>query len=213
MGTIMAANVFFHIIPGQKKMVAEIRDGLTPNPRYGIIGKQRSVHNTYFTLPVLFLMISNHYPMTYSHEYGWIVMSLILMAGVLIRQFFVLRHTGRGNVMLPLMAIALLAAVIVWLRPVPVDLSKVGKVSYVDVKAIFQTRCIACHSMTPTQPGFVQPPKGVLLQTDEQIMQNKLKIQETVGNRYMPIGNLTGMTDAEREKIAAWFASGAVQEY
>ncbi len=211
MGTIMAANVFFHIIPGQKKMVAEIRQGLTPNPIYGIIGKQRSVHNTYFTLPVLFLMISNHYPMTYSHKYGWLVMAIILLAGVLIRQFFVLRHSGRGNVLLPLIAIALIAAVVVWLKPVAPDLSMTGKVSYSEVKTIFQNRCQPCHSQTPTQPGFAQPPKGVMLQTDEQIEQHKLKIQETVGNRYMPIANLTGMTDDERAKIAAWFAAGASQ--
>jgi uncharacterized membrane protein len=170
------------------------------------------VHNTYFTLPVLFLMISNHYPMTYSHKYGWLVMAIILLAGVLIRQFFVLRHSGRGNVLLPLIAIALIAGVVVWLKPVALDLSHTGKVSYSEVKTIFQNRCQPCHSQTPTQPGFAQPPKGVMLQTDEQIQQHKLKIQETVGNRYMPIANLTGMTDAERAKIAAWFAAGASQE-
>ena len=204
MGSIMVANVFFHIIPGQKKMVQEIRQGLTPNPVYGIIGKQRSVHNTYFTLPVLFLMISNHYPMTYSHQYGWLVMAIILLAGVLIRQFFVLRHSGRGNVLLPLLAIALIAAVVVWLKPVAPDLSSAGEVSYTEVKSIFQTRCVPCHSQTPTQPGFVQPPKGVILQRDDQIVQHQLKIQETVANRYMPIGNLTGMTDDERTIMLAW---------
>ena len=98
MGTIMVANVFFQIIPGQKSMVAEIRAGSRlPDPKYGVIGKQRSVHNTYFTLPVLFIMISNHYPMTYSHEQGWLVLGFIMMAGVLIRQYFVMRHGGNAN--------------------------------------------------------------------------------------------------------------------
>ncbi len=96
-GTIMVANVFFHIIPGQKRMVADIRAGREPDPKPGIIGKQRSVHNTYFTLPVLFIMISNHYPMTYSHPHGWLVLGVIMLAGVLIRQFFVLRHVAASN--------------------------------------------------------------------------------------------------------------------
>ena len=100
-GTIMVANVFFHIIPGQKRVVADIRAGRDPDPRPGIIGKQRSVHNTYFTLPVLFVMISNHYPMTYSHPQGWLVLGVIMLAGVLIRQFFVLRHSGNVKWALP----------------------------------------------------------------------------------------------------------------
>jgi uncharacterized membrane protein len=103
-GTMMVANVFFHIIPGQKRMVADIRAGREPDPMPGIIGKQRSVHNTYFTLPVLFVMISNHYPMTYSHPYGWLVLGVIMLAGVLIRQFFVLRHKGRTMWLLPALA-------------------------------------------------------------------------------------------------------------
>src|SRR5438046_7599290 len=114
-GTMMVANVFFHIIPGQKKMVADIRAGREPDPKPGIIGKQRSVHNTYFTLPVLFTMISNHYPMTYSHAYGWLVLGAIMLAGVLIRQFFVLRHKHAANPLLLVVAGALLIALIVWL--------------------------------------------------------------------------------------------------
>ena len=97
MGSIMAANVFFHIIPGQKKVVAQMRAGQTPDAEPGIVGKQRSVHNTYFTLPVLFIMISNHYPMTYSHQHGWLVLIFIMLAGVLIRQYFVMRHSHRAS--------------------------------------------------------------------------------------------------------------------
>src|SRR5882762_1413684 len=117
MGTIMVWNVFFHIIPGQKKMVQEIRAGKEPDPRPGIVGKQRSVHNTYFTLPVLFIMISNHYPMTYSHPQGWLVLGVIMLAGVLIRQFFVLRHGGNVKWALPAAGVALLAALAVAISP------------------------------------------------------------------------------------------------
>src|SRR5436305_1455009 len=126
-GTIMVANVFFHIIPGQKKMVADIRAGNEPDPRPGIIGKQRSVHNTYFTLPVLFTMISNHYPMTYSHSQGWLILGVIMLAGVLIRQFFVLRHRGNIKWTLPVAGVAFLAAVVVAIALKPADPSG-GKV-------------------------------------------------------------------------------------
>lgn len=210
MGSMMVANVFFHIIPGQKKMVQEIRDGFTPNPEYGRIGKQRSVHNTYFTLPVLFIMISNHYPMTYSHQYGWLVLALIMMAGVFIRQFFVLRHIHQVKWWLPAVGIALLAGVVVWLKPRPVNMDLIqSKIEFSAVKAIIDTRCVACHADKPTQPGFVQPPKGIVLKKDEQISQHAILIQQTVGNQYMPIANLTGMTAQERQIIASWFAQGA----
>jgi uncharacterized membrane protein len=209
-GTMMVANVFFHIIPGQKRMVADIRAGREPDPTPGIIGKQRSVHNTYFTLPVLFVMISNHYSMTYSHPYGWLVLGVIMLAGVLIRQFFVLRHKGRTLWALPGAAAALLLGLAVALAPAaPPAAAKGGGVAFAQVKAVMDTRCVPCHAAQPTQAGFAQPPKGVVLETAEQIGQNAAKIAETVGNRYMPIGNLTQMTDEERALIAAWVAQGA----
>ena len=210
-GTMMVANVFFHIIPGQKRMVADIRAGREPDPMPGIIGKQRSVHNTYFTLPVLFVMISNHYPMTYSHPYGWLVLGVIMLAGVLIRQFFVLRHKGRTMWLLPALAVLLLVGLgggpcarASW-RPRP----RAPAVTFAQLKTVLDARCVACHATQPTQPGFAQPPKGVVLETPEQIGQNAAKIAETVANRYMPIGNLTQMTDEERAIVAAWFAQGA----
>ena len=210
MGSIMVFNVFFHIIPGQKKMVQEIRAGLKPNPEYGRVGKQRSVHNTYFTLPVLFVMISNHYPMTYSHEYGWVVLALIMMAGILIRQFFVLRHLHQLKWWLPVVGIMLLSAVVVWLKPTPVSVDVLAtKVEFSEVRLIIDTRCITCHADKPTQPGFVQPPKGIVLKTNSQIAQHAPMIAQTVGNQYMPIGNLTGMTIEERQLITSWFAQGA----
>ncbi|MBI2312640.1 MAG: urate hydroxylase PuuD [Betaproteobacteria bacterium] len=209
-GTIMVANVFFHIIPGQKQMVADIRAGREPDPTPGLIGKQRSVHNTYFTLPVLFIMISNHYPMTYSHKYGWVVLGVIMLAGVLIRQFFVLRHGGRVNWALPAIGVVLLAGLAVAIAPQSAASVKgAGPVAFAKVQGVFQARCVSCHAAQPTQPGFAQPPKGVLLETADQIATNAPKVAETVGNRYMPIGNLTQMTDEERQLIATWFAQGA----
>ena len=207
-GTMMVGNVYFHIIPGQKRMVADIRAGREPDPTPGVIGKQRSVHNTYFTLPVLFTMISNHYPMTYSHPQGWIVLGILMLAGVLIRQFFVLRHTGKATLLLPALALILLAALAIAIAPRPTVAASRG-VPFAEVKAVLDARCLACHAAAPTQFGFVQPPKGVVLETAEQIGQHAAKIAETVGNRYMPIGNLTQMTEDERALVAAWFAQRA----
>ena len=206
MGSIMAANVFFHIIPGQKAMVAEIRAGQTPDPKYGIIGKQRSVHNTYFTLPVLFIMISNHYPMTYSNENGWLVLGFIMMAGVLIRQYFVLRHGGKANKALPVTGIALLIVMIIYLMPSMAPNSQSTPVSDAQIHQLVVDRCVACHAQSPTQPGFASPPLGVILETTQQIEQHAAKIATSVQSRYMPLGNLTQMTDAERIVIASWYA-------
>jgi uncharacterized membrane protein len=208
LGTIMVGNVFFVIIPGQKKMVAEIRAGREPDPAPGRAGKQRSVHNTYFTLPVLFSMISGHYPMTYSHRHGWLVLVAIMLAGVLIRQFFVLRHRGSTKPLLPALACVLLAAVAVALVPRPARTDG-AQVSYARVQQILNERCVSCHAAQPKQEGFAQPPKDVKLETAEQLAAFAPKVAETVANRYMPIGNLTGMTDEERAVVAAWFAQGA----
>ena len=208
LGTMMVANVFVHIIPGQRRMVAQIRAGQPVDPRPGQVGKQRSVHNTYFTLPVLFIMISNHYPMTYSHPNGWLVLVVMMLAGVLIRQFFVLRHRGQLKWWLPAAGAALLALLIVLLAPKPVD-AGVGKVAFAAVKSVVDQRCVACHAATPTQPGFAQAPKGVVLESAEQIGQHAAKIAETVASGYMPLGNLTGITEQERRLIATWHAQGA----
>ena len=208
LGTIMVANVFFVIIPGQKQMVAEIRAGRDPDPAPGIAGKQRSVHNTYFTLPVLFVMISNHYPMTFGHRYGWLVLSVIMLAGVLIRQFFVLRHKGVVKPALPVAAGLLLVGVAAAIAP---NASAPGgdKVTFAKVQDVVSQRCVGCHAAQPRQEGFAQPPKGVMLETAEQIIAQASRINETVTTRYMPIGNLTQMTDEERALIGAWFAQGA----
>lgn len=208
LGTMMSANVFFHIIPGQRKMVDQIRAGQEVDPRPGIIGKQRSVHNTYFTLPVLFIMISNHYPMTYANKHGWLVLGVIMLAGVLIRQFFVLRHRGEQKLWLPAAGVGLLLALMVLLAPKGVDGSG-KKISFAEVKTIVQVHCAVCHAAQPTWEGFAQAPKGVMLENPEQILQHSAKIAETVGSGYMPIGNVTRISDDERRIITQWVVQGA----
>jgi len=206
MGSIMAANVFFHIIPGQKKVVAQMRAGQTPDAEPGIVGKQRSVHNTYFTLPVLFIMISNHYPMTYSHQHGWLVLIFIMLAGVLIRQYFVMRHSHRASPLLPALAVVLLLAMIWYLRPLATADASAGQVSEAQIAEIINNRCVACHASKPTQPGFVEAPLGIVLESSQQIVDRAERIAFTVQTRYMPIGNLTGMTETERATVASWYA-------
>ncbi len=206
MGTMMVFNVMIHIIPGQKRVVAQIRAGEKPDTAPGIIGKQRSVHNTYFTLPVLFIMISGHYPMTYGNEHGWLVLAFVMMAGVLIRQFFVLRHRGQVKWQLPISGIIILLSLIWVLRPSTENVAHGVSVSDSQVTQVIAERCATCHAVSPTQVGFSAPPAGLVLETSEQIALNAARIATTVQSQYMPLGNLTGMTDEERTIISAWYS-------
>lgn len=213
-GTIMAANVFFIIIPGQKRMVAAMRAGQAPNPDDGKRAKQRSVHNNYFTLPVLFIMISNHYASTYSHAQNWAILVLIMAAGVAIRHFFNRRHKGIYAWQYPALGAALLGAVAWWTQPRIVPLPPVeGEVTFNRVRAIVGQHCIQCHSPQPTFPGYAQPQAGVLLHTPADLVQNAARLyQQVVVTRIMPLGNLTQMTDQERAVLAAWIRNGAKME-
>jgi len=207
-GTIMVANVFFVIIPGQKKMVEAIRAGHDPDPVPGQHGKQRSVHNTYFTLPVLFTMISNHYAMTYGHEYNWAILIAIALAGALIRVYFVSRHGGgMPSYASAAIAIVLLVAIIIAIKPqAATTLSRAEGVEFAQVQSVIAQRCTVCHASSPTQPGFTAPPKGVIYDTAEQIKaQADIIHQQAVVSKAMPIANLTQMTDEERALIDAWF--------
>lgn len=211
LGTIMAANVLFVIIPGQKQMVARLRAGEPVDPAPGIAGKQRSVHNTYFTLPVLFVMISNHYAMTYSHEFNWLILMTISMAGALIRVFFVSRHgEGKPRVGALISAIVMMLFVIWLMAPKDNYISATNpsdqQVSSVEVQSIIQSRCASCHSLQPTQPGFSAAPKGYTYDTIEKIETQAEQIyQQAVVLKAMPIGNMTGITDEERKAIAIWY--------
>jgi uncharacterized membrane protein len=212
-GTIMVANVAHVIIPGQRKMVNAMMAGRKPDPVYGIRAKQRSVHNNYFTLPVLFLMISNHYAMTYRHQHAWAVLAVIMAAGVLIRHFFNLRHKGRIEWKYPAAGVALLAALAVLIAPKAPPAQQPGAdtaARFTQVKSIVDQRCVACHSAHPTQPGFATAPAGVMLDSPELVAQHAARIyQQTVQLKAMPLANLTNMTDAERAQVGAWFEAGA----
>jgi uncharacterized membrane protein len=208
-GTIMVANVAMVIIPGQRRMVEAMRAGQKPDPVYGIRGKQRSVHNNYFTLPVLFIMISNHFAMTYRHPHAWAVLGVIMAAGVFIRHFFNLRHKGRVEWVYPAIGVALLLGLAVALAP-PRPAVSAGKVDFARVQAIVAQRCVSCHAAHPTQPGFASAPAGVMLDDAHGIAQNAARIyQQAVQLKAMPLANMTNMTDAERAEIGAWFEAGA----
>jgi uncharacterized membrane protein len=209
-GTIMVANVFFVIIPGQKRMVDAMRAGGLPDPMDGRRAKQRSVHNNYFTLPVLFIMISNHYASTYSHPYAWAVLTLIGAAGVSIRHFFNRRHKGVLAWRYPAIAAGLLGVVAWWTAPRILPLPKLTEpATFEQVRGVVGQRCLACHSPKPTFPGIAQPPAGVVLHTPQAIEQNAQRVyQQVVVTRIMPLANATGMTDYERAIIAGWISSG-----
>jgi uncharacterized membrane protein len=213
-GTIMAANVFFIIIPGQKKMVDAMRAGNLPDPIYGKRGKQRSVHNNYFTLPVLFIMISNHYASTFGHRYAWAILTLVAAAGVSIRHFFNRRHKGVLAWQYPIVGALLLGVAAWWTAPRILPLPAVeGPVTFERVRAIMGERCINCHSPVPTFPGLAQPPGGVLLHAPDAIAKNAQRVyQQVVVSRMMPLGNITQMSDQERAVIAAWVAGGATMK-
>ena len=212
-GTMMVANVLMLIIPGQRKMVAAMMAGQKPDPVHGLKAKQRSVHNNYFTLPVLFIMISNHYAMTYRHEHAWAVLAAIMAAGVLIRHFFNLRHKDRVEWRYPVAGVALLLAVAIAIAPkAPLAAAPVADTGaqFAKVQSIVAQRCVSCHAAAPTQPGFASAPAGVMLDNEAQIRQNAERIYtQTVKLKAMPIANLTNMTDDERAQLAAWFEAGA----
>jgi uncharacterized membrane protein len=211
-GTIMVWNVFFVIIPGQKRVLAQIRAGETPDTRPGLLGKQRSVHNTYFTLPVLFIMISNHYPMTYSGPYGWLVLAGLSIAGVLVRRFYVLTHGKRFVIALPLAAAAIIVALAVLIAPHPSTgvAAGVSPVPYSAVAHVVSERCAVCHAAHPTYAGFTTAPMGILLDTPAHIVANASLIRaQAVSTRAMPLGNVTHITDAERATLGAWIDAGA----
>ena len=207
MGTIMAWNVFFVIMPSQRKLVEAKEQGVAPDPVYGQRGKQRSVHNNYFTLPVLFTMISNHYPMTFGNRNAGLVLVALLLIAAYVRHFFNLRHKGRTVWAIPITgAIATLALAVAIAPAKPAA----APFALADVHRIVSERCATCHATKPTQAGFNEAPKGVLLDTTASIVANAQKINEqAVLTKAMPIGNLTGMTDAERATLGAWIAAGA----
>jgi len=219
--TAMSANVFFWIIPGQRTTVKDLREGRPVDPIHGQRAKQRSVHNTYFTLPVLFAMLSNHYSFTYGHQYNWIVLILMMFAGAAIRQFFVMRHgykLGRNGHPWPyaLVGVAVIAAAIVWMQP-PVAVRSAlaapsaaagasGAVSFAQVQKVVEQRCAMCH-------GAQLQMKNVRLDSPALLAQHAQAVyQQAVVTRVMPMNNSTAITDDERALIGQWFKAGAKTE-
>ena len=219
LGTIMVANVLFVIIPGQRELVHAKQQGRDPDAAPGLRGKQRSVHNTYFTLPVLFVMISNHYAMTYGAHYNWLVLIAVSFAGACIRAWFVARHKpaqrNRYVAALPaVLGILTLAAVVVALAPpfAPGYANARRAAPTVDrarVQMIVEQRCVPCHALSPTQPGFGAAPNGVILQGIDQVLAHLPQVQQQLALRTMPLGNLTGMTEDERATVLMWIGHGA----
>lgn len=214
-GTLMVGNVFFVIIPAQKQMVAAVKQQRAIDPSLGKKGLLRSTHNNYLTLPVLFLMISSHFPSTYSHSWNWLVLIFISLISVAVRHYFNVRHVIKSLWwLLPAAFVAML--LVMWMTApaphIPTTTSTLTHQEKADaslaIETLIQTRCTACHSESPTQSGFSVAPAGVVLDNLEQMVVNAERIyQAAVVNKTMPIANLTKMTEQERNLIARWYTS------
>ncbi|MBZ9660539.1 urate hydroxylase PuuD [Mesorhizobium sp. ESP-6-4] len=218
--TIMSANVFMVIIPNQKIVVTDLIAGRKPDPKYGKIAKQRSLHNNYLTLPVLFLMLSNHYPLAFGTQFNWVIASLVFIIGVLIRHYFNTVHARKGNPTWTWLGAAVLFMIIIWLSTVPKVLTGEPKISaasaaaqvyiasahFPAVRDTVLGRCSMCHTEEPVYEGIYHAPKGVLLDTDERIAEHAREIYIQAGRAHaMPPANVTQITDQERALLVAWF--------
>jgi uncharacterized membrane protein len=209
-GTVMAANVFFIIIPNQRKVVADLIAGRAPDPALGAAGKRRSLHNNYMTLPLLFIMLSHHYPMTFGADRPWLVLALISATGVAIRHVFNLRHKHADTrATIALAAVLGVASVsyVTWEK----GAAKGGEaLTYAQVQPIFAKHCVACHAPHPTNAAFAAPPLGVLLDSADHAAAAATRIQRVaVDSQVMPLGNMTGITPDERAALGRWIAGGA----
>jgi len=214
LGTIMVGNVAAVIMPGQRDLVAAKEQGREPDPIHGIRAKQRSVHNTYFTLPVLFVMISNHYALTHSHPYNWLILIGLSVAGALVRVWFVQRHFGKASPVPIIAAVLIMFGIAAAIVPTPTALPKNANAATLptlaDVHSIVTQRCASCHATVPTQAGFAAPPQGIVFNSSADTdAQAQIIYQQAVVTKAMPIGNLTAMTDEERLVIDRWFQNRA----
>ena len=213
-GTIMVANVFVIVIPNQKKTVAALLAKQEPNPKWGEEAKQRSVHNNYLTLPVVFLMIANHYPLMFATRFNWLIVAIVLAIGPVIRHFFNSRHEGKGSPWWTWGVAAAGMIAVAWLSGLgPRDTATGARAERVTVAAahnVVLSRCSMCHMEGPVWPGVHSPPKGVLLDGPENIRRHAHLIEiNAVRSSAMPPGNITEMTPQERAILAAWLAAGA----
>jgi uncharacterized membrane protein len=209
-GTIMAFNVVMIIIPNQRIMVGQLLRGEAPDPKYGIIGKQRSTHNNYLTLPVLVMMVSPHYPFLSAHPQAWLVVALIIIAGALIRHFVNRNEAGddlaKYDWSLPVAAFAIICAI--WLTAPRAHVATGAVISDQEVLALTTKHCTMCHARKPTHESFKEAPKNVLLESTADLRKYApLVVTQTVQNKAMPLGNQTAMTDDERAKLGQWIAA------
>ena len=209
-GTIMAFNVFMIIIPNQRKMVAQLLAGEVPDARYGAIGKQRSTHNNYLTLPVLVMMVSPHYPFLSAHPQSWLVVALIIVSGALIRHYInrvdAADEWTQFGWAAPVAILAILGAI--WLTAPRAPAAGGAAVSDADVLALTARHCTMCHARKPTHESFQEAPKNVTLESIGEIRKYApLILTQSVQNKAMPLGNQTGMTEDERAKIGQWIAA------
>jgi uncharacterized membrane protein len=212
LGTCMAGNVFFRIIPGQKGMLAATRAGTPVDVSLGLRAKTRSRQNHYLTLPVLFTMLSNHFPSTYGNRYPYIVLGLLFIVGAGLK--YLMNFRLSGSPLVPVAVGAAVVGVIALTYPTHDDsfepLAHVSPVAFADVQTIVQTRCVTCHASTPANPAFSAPPLGLKLETPEAIHANAAKILlRAVQTKTMPLANMTGMLESERATLGAWIVQGA----
>lgn len=211
LGTVMASNVFFRIIPGQKLMLAATAAGEPVDASRGALAKMRSTHNHYLTLPVLFLMLSNHFPTLYGHDLAWLLLGLMCVAGVGIKYVMNVRTRTHPVVVIGTLAAVLAGVSLTVPRARAATESAAGAaVSYAQVETILAARCTSCHAKAPTNPAFGAAPVGVLLDSPAEVVAHRDRIlARAVHTKTMPLGNLTGMTDDEREVLGRWIAQGA----
>lgn len=226
--TIMSANVFMIIIPNQKIVVADLIAGRTPDPKYGRIAKQRSLHNNYLTLPVIFFMLSNHYPLAFATQFNWIIAALVFLMGVTIRHWFNTTHARKGRPTWTWLVTLLIFIAIMWLSTAPRILTgeqeeKAATLSpaqqrfandthFASARDVVQGRCSMCHAAEPVWEGVPFTPKAVKLETDAQIAAHAREIYLQAGRSHaMPPGNITAITPQERKVLTAWYESAVSQ--
>ena len=211
-GTLMAGNVFFVIIPAQKAMVKATKEGAYLDPALGNFAGLRSYHNNYFTLPVLFVMISNHFPSTFSHEYPWLILAMLSLGSAAVKHYLNLKEKHQESVWVIPIAVLILFATIFVTAPEPVG-GECDEVVFTEIYPIIQERCVSCHSSSPTDDVWTAPPNGVVYDTPQDIVKLTDKImQRVVITKDMPQNNKTGITPEERDKIRCWILQGAKVE-
>jgi uncharacterized membrane protein len=213
LGTLMTANVWFYVVPSQRELVAASRAGLAQDPALSYRAKQRSIHNNYMTFPVIFIMISNHFPSTYGSSLNWLILAVLMVGSAAFRHFLNIRFTYGGWLRLAAAVTLLTIAVLVLLitrANAPPSASANTPVAFADARAVLDRRCLGCHSASPTDTTFTVAPNGVMFDTPEQIQRMAARIKErAVVSKTMPLGNKTGITAEERALLGAWVDQGA----